>query len=335
MRNVISLFVGALVVGLAAVSPAGATFPGKNGLLVFSGVDTNSGSVQVFTLAGDGSGGPTRLTPVVGGVWNESPSWSADAKLIYFDVFDMNANTTRIYRMDANGGSRTLSDSTTPAAHLAPSVDQTGTRVAAVEFGASGSAAIIRQRPDGSNRVLVAAGSDTVSNFSPQYAPDGPRILFNQVTFASGGGIQSSDIVIANNGGHLKTITRRSDDQFSSPSWAPDAKTILAVRDLPQSDQIVRMTPGGTNIVVLLTLPAAEGFLALPTFSPDGKKIAFERCTPINPQAGGDCGDPANTSALGSIWVMNADGSNPTKILDQTTTGVQPDISTLSWGVGQ
>ena len=72
----------------------------------------------------------------------------------------------------------------------------------------------------------------------------------------------------------------------------------------------------------LIKVPGAA--LSSPMFSPDGSKIAFLQCV-------GDCGDP-QLAGTGSLWVMDADGSDLTLILDQTTAGMQP-FGYVDWGV--
>ncbi len=307
------------VLALATASPAGATFPGKNGALVFSGVDAVSKTVQVYRIVPGGV--PTRLTTPSGAVYNECPSWSADGRLIYFDSVDRaTSNPAHIYRINATGGSRTLADSPMAPTHLCPTVNRSGTSIAAIEYRDNGSEAIIRMHADGSGRQIVAAAAANQDNYAPQFAPTGTRILFNKVTW-NGNAVERSDLLIVNAAGKTTNITRQSGDQFSSPSWSPDASTILAVRGAAQSE-IVRMSAGGGNVRTLAKVPGAQ--LSSPTFSPDGSKIAYTKCV-------GDCGDPFSPGT-GSLWVMNADGSHVTEILAQATAGVQPDGS-LDWGV--
>ena len=317
MRRHIWLVAAVLVV--AAASPAAATFPGENGPLVFSGLDLETGTVQIYRMEATG-GVPTRLTAPSGNVWNECPSWSADGQLIYFDTIDRStADPAHIYRMNATGESRAPVDDPEAPTHLCPTVNSSGSQIAALEYADDGSEGIVVMNADGSDRKIVAGAAANQDNYGPKFAPDGPGILFYQVTFGQNT-IASSDLMIVYPSGYIRNITQGDDDFFISPSWSPRGDTILAVRGA-DADEIVQMSSSGDKVRSLLKVPGAS--LGDPTFSPDGSKIAFAQCV-------GDCGDPS-LQGTGSIWVMNADGSNLTQILDQDATGVQ--ALTLDWGV--
>jgi Tol biopolymer transport system component len=306
---------------LVAASPAAATFPGTNGALVFGGLDLASGSTQVYRVGPNGTN-LTRLTTPSGAIFNECPSWAADGRLIYFDRVDRSTSLpAHIYRMNATGGSRVLADDETAPAHLCPTVNRSGTRITAIEYPDAGGEGIISMNSDGSDRQTVASAGANQDNYGPQFAPSGGRILFNQVTYGENN-VQRSDLLIVDPPGRTVNITQNGSDLYTDPSWSPDASTILAVRGAA-GNEIVRMSATGSNIRTLTEVTGAT--LGSPTFSPDGSKIAFTSCV-------GDCGDP-DLHGIGSVWVMNADGSGVRQILDQATAGVQADGS-LDWGVG-
>jgi Tol biopolymer transport system component len=197
-------------------------------------VDAVSKTVQVYRMVP--GGGPTRLTAPIGVAYNQCPSWSADGRLIYFNSLDRSTtNPAHIYRINATGGSRTLADSPNAPTHLCPTVNQSGTLIAAIEYRDDGSEAIIRMHSDGSGRQIVAAAAANQDNYGPQFAPTGSRILFNKVTW-NGNAVERSDLLIVNAAGKTINITRKSSDQFSSPSWSPHASTILAARGAAQNE---------------------------------------------------------------------------------------------------
>jgi len=309
------------------VTRSGATSGGKNGSLVFGGLTLDSSSptpsVQVYSLKPGAA--PVKLTTTSGAVWHECPSWSADGRLIYFDRDDRGnpAAPAHIYRVEATGGSPQLSDDPNAPTHLCPTVNWTGRWVTAIQYGDDGNGSIIRMRTDGSDRRAVARSGKLQDVFSPHFAPGSSRrILFSRLTYKTGGdGIKRSDLVVVNRSGRKRNITKRNDARFISPSWSPNGSRILAVRGTAENE-IVRMNAKGGNVRRLAKVKGAYVNLSDPTYSPDGSKIAYVRCK-------GDCGDG---QGAGSIWVMDADGSNRKRILAQASSGVQPAAG-LDWGI--
>jgi Tol biopolymer transport system component len=314
-------------VGLVAVPSgsiaAGATFPGANGPLVFSGVDQVSHTTQLYRVTADGTG-LTLLTEVIGQQWNECPSVSADGATIFFDSL-VNPGNGLIYRMQADGSGRQLSDQQQNVrAHYCPSVGPGGAQVVAVQYARGHVGAIVRMNLDGTGRQILARAGRNQMLFDPLYAPNGRQIILNRVTF-SGDNISRSQLIISRGRGKkpIDVTPPRSAGLFSNPSWAPNGASLLATQG---DNTIVRMNATGGNVQVVTTVPGV--LLENPVFSPDGSKIAYLQCEPLETA---QCGDPAGAGE-GSLYVMNADGSNPEAIVTQDSTGIQP-ANKVDWSV--
>lgn len=103
---------------------------------------------------------------------------------------------------------------------------------------------------------------------------------------------------------------------FDFPSWSPDrSKVIFDFPELGGDEQIATVDVAAPHTFTqLTTLP---GISEVASYSPDGKHIIFDRYSPDQP------------SFFTSLWVMNADGSNPHPLLRPTsyTFDVEPKYS--------
>jgi Tol biopolymer transport system component len=174
---------------------------------------------------------------------------------------------------------------------------------------------------DGSDRVLLDAGSGG----SPSFSPDGQKIAFSE----------NGICVINLNGSDFTQLTNHG----IKAAWSPDGSQIAfsSYKDAPDSE-IWLMNADGTNARVALTRPGedidtiwrpssqiafagiidrnyeifsfdpATSTLTLlttsssgfePTWSPDGTRIAF-----------------ASGARPAGIYVMNADGSSPQLVIE-------------------
>src|SRR5437588_11928967 len=103
-------------------------------------------------------------------------------------------------------------------------------------------------KTNGANLKVVVNAGPLQGNGGPAYAPSGGRIAFYRVTYNENGqGIAKSDLFVRN-GTRNTNITTHSSAQFFSPSWAPDGRTLLAIRG---QRTIVSMSPNGTGVRVL------------------------------------------------------------------------------------
>ena len=319
-RNSLMAAVTAVTVITVASSAAAGTFPGRNGPIAFDALNQTDGTVQVYRVSAAGQG-LKELTSTTGKVWNEDPDFSANGRRIYFDSVDRASNNPgHIYRMSANGKSRQLADGANAPTHVSPSINRSGSTLAVLQYASTGGSAIATMRTNGRNRTVVARATKRQGVGGPAFAPSGGRLAYYRVTYGKNGqGIAKSSVFVRN-GKRNKNVTANLRGKFFSPSWSPNGRKLLALRG---QGTLVSMNPNGTGLRVLTNVRTANTFINSAVYSPDGKKIAYLQCT-------GDCGDP-QLQGQGSIWVMNANGSNKRRVFDGGN-GTEP-ASRLSWGV--
>jgi hypothetical protein len=102
----------------------------------------------------------------------------------------------------------------------------------------------------------------------------------------------------------------RSDSKVFHPAWSPDGSK-LAVTDF---GSIYLINIDGTNPTRITQVSGGSGYDSDPAWSPDGTELAFTRRL--------NCG--FDDCESGQIWVVKADGSNPTMLKDS-------DYSSPAW----
>ena len=288
--------------------------------------DPGAVDVALFVVNSDGTGA-TRLTN--GALADDHPVWSPDGQSIAFDrnvsghlqLFVMHTDGTA----QTNISSNATSDSAPtwrPAPSTAPP-PPSGT-IAFVRTGQ-----IWTMNADGTNATSVVTQPNGDSG--PAFSPDGTKIAFTT---------GPSNIAIVNaDGSGLTTIVLNAKE----PTWSPDGTKIayVAFRDgLIRSVYVANAN--GTNETRLTN--AYPYYDDEPAWSPDGTRIAFSTTegdgrigvvnadgtgrTLLSPQfvswrapAWSPHGtkiaarqhDPNLASEL-AIFVMNADGTNPTRL---------------------
>jgi TolB protein len=253
MRKVFGLFsvvtLALAIVGsvISAGGAASASFPGSNGLIVFSN------GASIYTVEPDG-GGLTLLGP------GTEPEWDPTGRYIVFVASTEQGQGVHVMRAD---GSKVR--------FLAPGIDPTwspdGRWIAFTRTSEAGTGIHV-MRLNGKKVRFLASG------FDPSWSPDGTKIAFatNDPQFGS------SISVIDVDGSDLTTLVSGADvgdRELSNPDWAPSGGTLAFVATdfsgcFP-SVYIFIVRADGTELRDIAFLE--EAYPSQFSWSPDGTKL--------------------------------------------------------------
>ena len=266
----------ALTLCALAATPASATFPGANGVIVFQAFERG----PVLRGADPLTGAPTELSTE-----GSNPTFSPDGRTLAY------ACGASICLADPDGSNeRELRRPANAERYRWPAFSPNSKRIAFVE----GRGTLSLMRPDGGGVVAV---EDAGGAWQPEFFPTGNRIVFSRKVG------HSRDIYAINSDG--KKLTRLSNAPKGyadiNPSVSPNGRLIAFERTDGSIfvDEIWVMRASGGKATPLIT---GSSFLAAtPVFSPDGKQIAF-------------AGTPQEEGGFYRLWLMNPDGSAQTEL---------------------
>ena len=334
-----AVLAASLLVLALAVEPAEAAFPGENGQIAFTG--EAAWAYDIYAINPDGSG-KTNLTynPAASSYnirFDFAPAFSADGKKLAFERSDY-VSDTDIYVMNADGsGQAPLTNDS--AADSGPAFSPDGTKIAFTS-NRDGNYEIYLMNADGTEQTRLT--NSPANDSEPTFFPDGTKIAF---TSTRDGNYEI--YVMDANGDNQTNLTNNPANDFS-PDVSPNGNKIAFAsygRDGEGGgNEIYVMNADGSNQTRLTLSYDFTGYsdgyyyyyyylseAGAPAFSPDGKKIAFERDEQArwgpDCSGGGVCETYYYESWGSSILTKDADG-----LPDSPETGVaggfQPD-----WGV--
>lgn len=304
-RSLVGTLVAVGVCSILGAAPAGATFPGTDGRIVFSYEAPVPGEHltqdDIYSMNADGTG--LRQLTATPHQMEFAPSWNAAGGKIAFSRTRAPFGPGSIWVMDADGTNQVRLTSDTDARD--PVWSPNGRRIAFTRFGNGGADIWTMRASDGGGRRRVTSWHSL--EFEPGWSPDGRSIAFTR-------GFQTGDVgdiwMIDPASGRAKRVTS-SPAYDHQASWAPDGSRIVFERVFTVNAKIASVRADGTGFRAL----TSGHFDADPVYSPTGTVIAF-------------CSDRGG-AFLPDLWVMREDGSNLQRIRNLRFASTQPDWQTL------
>lgn len=157
--------------------------------------------------------------------------------------------------------------------------------------------------------TLVRLTNNSAMDHRPVWSPDGSRIAFS-----SNRDGKNEIYVMDADGSNVKRLTNNRADDVN-PIWSPDGRRILFDSERDGNREIYVMDADGGNQIRLTRDNAVD---STSTWSPDGSLIAFASNRDTGPAY-----NPYNMD----IYLMNSDGSNVRRIVDDPEYDVGPQWS--------
>jgi CSLREA domain-containing protein len=158
---------------------------------------------------------------------------------------------------------------------------------------------IFTTNPDGTG--LKQLTKNNTADSAPAYSADGKKLVFegrNSENF--------QNIFLMNTDGTGRTNLSKSASDDSAPSFSPNGQKVVFQSDRKGNNHIFVMNSDGTGQTDITPGPGLDA--RKPVFSPDGKKVAFQQIV------------AANQSVDFQVFVMGADGANPTQLTATAAT---------------
>jgi Tol biopolymer transport system component len=271
MKRLRSGLMVALVTAVLAIpSTAHATFPGRNGMIVF-GADTGSGS-QPYTVRPNGHD-LRQLTHVDGDAVH--PDWSPDGRRIVFELDHPSGPTyCSVELVNTDEGGIVDLTGQRNGCEAQPSFTPDGQRIVFERFDdITNVDAIWSMNLSGGDRQEITTGTGGVTD--PNVAPDGTTLSF--VDF-NGADLGQALYTVRMDGSDLTQLTPFDFDVAVKQDWSPDGGRIVFTDNADNFQKpanIATIRPDGTGLRYLTDYQSPDLRAYTGSYSPDGHWIVF------------------------------------------------------------
>jgi Tol biopolymer transport system component len=284
-----------------------------------------SGSNQLKVINTDGTGLATLWPPGGLSLLISKPSWSLNSRQLTMVAYGPDSPPAApealinygLHLIGADGtGARQLATRTTEGLPAVFSPD--GSKIAFPDFYSTRNQEINVVNVDGSGRLNLTS-STSVGEDQPAWSPDGRLIVFSAYRTS-----RHFEVYVMNSDGtRIRQLTNNPLVSSFLPVFSPDGRKIAFVsfvddgRSPPTNTaELYVMNTDGTGAVrlasdVVVNISLTETTTGLPSFSPDGRKIAFV----------------SNRDGNHEVYIVNIDGTGLTNLTRNPAADEEP-----SWG---
>ena len=252
-----------------ALAPAAsATYPDRNGLIVFQ-ADTGSG-YQIYTVKPNGHD-LRQITHLDGDALHAD--WSPDGRRIAFAV-QTEADCSNLAIMNADGSHLAIVAHGPDICEDEPSFTPDGSRLVFERYDAATNVdALWSMNLDGTDRHRIIAPPNGATD--PNVSPDGRTLSF--VGF-NGQDLGQALFTVNMDGTGLTRLTSYATDVAIKQDWAPDGRHLVYTDNADTFDQpanVVTIRPDGTGSRGVTHYESPDRRAYVGSYSPDGQWIIF------------------------------------------------------------